>query len=53
MVITPNTTIKFVNVPIEIDNKNQLTFASTTAQLAYFNSIANAITLSYQFVNTN
>lgn len=46
MVITPNTTIKFVNVPIEIDNKNQLTFASTTAQLNYFNSIPNIITIT-------
>ena len=46
MVITPNTTIKFVNVPIEIDNKNQLTFASTTAQLNYFNSVPNIITIT-------
>lgn len=46
MVITPSTTIKFVNIPIEIDQKNQLTFASTTAQLAYFNSISNTITIS-------
>lgn len=46
MVIAPNTTIKFVNVPIEIDNKNQLNFASKQAQLNYFNSIPNIITIT-------
>lgn len=45
MVIAPNTTIKFVNVPIEIDNKNQINFASKQAQLNYFNSIPNMITI--------
>ena len=46
MVIAPNTTIKFVNVPIEIDNKNQINFASGQAQLNYFNSIPNLITIT-------
>ncbi len=46
MVIAPNTTIKFVNVPIEIDNKNQINFASKQAQLNYFNSIPNIITIT-------
>lgn len=46
MVIAPNTTIKFVNVPLEIDNKNQINFASGQAQLNYFNSIANLITIT-------
>ena len=46
MVITPNTTINFVNVPIEIDNKNQINFASKQAQLNYFNSIPNKITIT-------
>jgi len=32
------TDIRLVKVPIEIDNKNQLTFASKTAQYNYFNS---------------
>jgi len=45
MVIAPNTTIKFVNVPIEIDNKNQINFTSKQAQLNYFNSIPNIITI--------
>ena len=32
------TDIRLVKVPIEIDNKNQLTFASKTVQYNYFNS---------------
>ena len=32
------TDIRLVKVPIELDNKNQLTFASKTAQYTYFNS---------------
>ena len=31
------TDIRLVKVPIELDNKNQLTFASKTAQYTYFN----------------
>lgn len=46
MVITPDTTIKFVNVPIEIDNKNQINFSSQQAQLNYFNSIPGIITIT-------
>ena len=38
MAITPDTTIKLLKVPIEIDNFNQLTFASKEAQYNYFNS---------------
>lgn len=32
------TDVRLVKVPIEIDNKNQLTFSSKTAQYNYFNS---------------
>lgn len=39
MAVTPDTTIKLLKVPIEIDNLNQLTFASKTAQFNYFNSL--------------
>lgn len=46
MVIAPNTTIKFVNIPIEIDNKNQITFSNITNQLTYFNGINNLITIT-------
>lgn len=36
MVITPKSEIIFLHVPIEIDNKNQLTFANANAQFQYF-----------------
>lgn len=36
MVIPPNNEIILLNVPIEIDNKNQLTFANANAQFQYF-----------------
>lgn len=36
MAITPTGQIILLNVPIEIDNKNQLTFSSETAQNNYF-----------------
>ena len=36
MVIPPNNEIILLNVPIEIDNKNQLTFANANAQFEYF-----------------
>ena len=38
MAVTPDTIIKLLKVPIEIDNDNQLTFANATAQYNYFNS---------------
>ena len=33
------TDIRLVKVPIEIDNKNQLTFSSTNTQFNYFDSL--------------
>ena len=39
MVIAPNNEIVLLNVPIEIDNKNQLTFATSNAQFEYFRYI--------------
>ena len=38
MAISPNTTLKLLKVPIELDNKNQLNFASQQAQFNYFNN---------------
>ena len=38
-VITPNTDIILLKVPLEIDEINQLTFANATAQYNYFNSL--------------
>lgn len=38
-VITPNTDLYLLKVPIEIDERNQLTFANATAQYNYFTSL--------------
>lgn len=38
-VITPQTDLYLLKVPLEIDEINQLTFANTTAQYNYFNSL--------------
>jgi len=39
MAITPQTDIRLLKVPFELDNKNQLTFANKTAQTNYFLSL--------------
>ena len=39
MVITPQTEIRLIKSPIELDNKNQLTFSSKQAQETYFKSL--------------
>lgn len=39
MAITPNTNLRLLKCPIEIDNKNQIKFASKQAQYNYFNSL--------------
>ena len=39
MLITPQTNIKLLKVPITLDNSNQLTFTNATAQYNYFNSL--------------
>lgn len=40
MAITPNTNIRLLKLPLHLDYKNQLTFASRTAQYNYFNSLS-------------
>lgn len=47
MVITPQTEIILLHVPIEISNKNQLTFSNPNAQFNYFRN------LSEQYVEDN
>ena len=37
--ITPQTELRLVKCPIESDNRNQMTFASATAQYNYFNGL--------------
>lgn len=39
MAITPQTNIRLLKVPLEISNKNQLTFTSKQEQYNYFNSL--------------
>lgn len=39
MAVTPNTTIRLLKVPIEIDNKNQINFANEQTQRTYFLSL--------------
>lgn len=39
MVIAPNTNITLLKVPLELSNKNQLTFSNKQAQYNYFNSL--------------
>lgn len=41
MAITPETNLFLIKSPIELDNKNQLTFASKREQLEYFLSLKN------------
>lgn len=36
MAVTPNTDIRLLKTPFEIDNQNQLTFSSVSAQTTYF-----------------
>lgn len=39
MNITPDTNIRLLKCPLKLDNKNQITFASSNAQLSYFQSL--------------
>lgn len=39
MAITPQTSLRLLKVPLEIDNKNQLTFANEQTQRQYFLSL--------------
>jgi len=39
MAITPNTNLRLIKCPLEIDNKNQIKFTSKQAQYNYFNSL--------------
>lgn len=50
MAVTPNTELRLVKCNLNLDNNNQLTFASKTAQYNYFNSLSHlTITdISYQ-----
>lgn len=45
-VITPQTNIRLIKLPIEIDNSNQLTFNNANDQYNYFHGIQNHIDLN-------
>lgn len=43
MIITPQTEIRLVKVPLSISNKHQITFANKDAQYNYFNNLPHLI----------
>ena len=53
MAITPSSDLKLLKCPIELDNKNQLTFANTTAQFNYFNSLTKIEATGYTYFRQN
>lgn len=46
MPITPSTNVRILKIPIEIDNKNQLTFSSVSDQTSYFLGISDHIEIN-------
>lgn len=51
--IIPNTNIKLLQCPIEIDNENQLNFANKESQYNYFNSLPKIESDNYSYVRQN
>lgn len=43
MAVTPSTDLILLKLPIELDDENQLTFASASAQAAYFQSLQKLV----------
>ena len=48
-VITPNTDVILLKVPLELDEINQLTFANATAQYNYFYNLPNKLVFDTKF----
>lgn len=48
-VITPNTDLYLLKVPLEINDINQLDFVSATAQFNYFNSLPKIVVEDYTY----
>lgn len=44
MAVTPDTSITLLHVPLELDEKNQITFANATAQYNYFSGLSDKVT---------
>ena len=53
MAITPSSDLKLLKCPIELDNKNQLTFANATAQYNYFNGLTKIEAEGYTYFRQN
>ena len=49
MAVTPQTNVKLLQVPINLDNKNQITFSNSTEQFNYFNSLPKLETSNFSF----
>lgn len=53
MAITPSSDLKLLKCPIELDNKNQLTFDNATAQYNYFNSLEKKEVDGFTYLRQN
>lgn len=49
MAVTPDSYVKLLKVPIEIDEKNQLTFSNITAQYNYFNGLTGLVETNFSY----
>lgn len=49
MAVTPQTNVKLLQVPINLDNKNQITFSNSTDQFNYFNSLPKLESSNFSF----
>ena len=50
MLIIPNSNIKILKCPLNLDNENQLTFSNLQAQFNYFNSLPKIEEFDYTYV---
>ena len=53
MAITPSSYLKLLKCPIELDNKNQLTFDNATQQYNYFNSLEKKEVDGFTYLRQN
>lgn len=49
MAVTPQTNVKLLQVPIDLDNKNQITFSNSTDQFNYFNNLPKLEASNFSF----
>lgn len=53
MIITPDTTIILLDVPLTLDNKNQLTFESQEQQFNYFYNLPKTSADNCSYMRTD